>query len=322
MSCHPPDRLMLDQKPPRGPKGARREATLYSAPLEIWLILIGKKKEEIVTTSIRMFMALALAFAGTSGAQANEDPYSTSALVGLCGEAQSIVTSSDLNAGNAVYSTWDGFVQSDADPYSVVGDNPPLEYSPPEAPDLLLSATQHVFYGGYRFGARELPTVVSCKMKNAEYLNARDSGLGAVDQPCQAVAAQLLGEVMSSLTWLERRRIGQAPILEEDITAGRGSEWTAGFPDRPYPVLYRESVGGPVHIKSSALYVAAHPTETIETACNPIPPLRDLSFCEPRKWGVRYCHLPSPEYIRAAITGRASVPTCGTDTADPRVCQD
>ena len=94
----------------------------------MWLILIGKKKEDIVTTIIRMFMALALVVAGTSGVQANEDPYSTSALIGLCGEAQSIVTSSDLNAGNAVYSTWEGFVQSDADPYSVVGDNPPLQF--------------------------------------------------------------------------------------------------------------------------------------------------------------------------------------------------
>ena len=72
-------------------------------------------------TNKSVFSAAAIAFIWTSAAQANGDPYSTSAVIRLCGEAQSIVTSSDLDAGNAVYSTWDGFVQSDADPYSVVG---------------------------------------------------------------------------------------------------------------------------------------------------------------------------------------------------------
>lgn len=277
-----------------------------------------------MNTSQNVLLAMALVLGGlpaveAAGGSERSSLYGISGVNSICSEAQSVVTTSDLAPGNAISNTWDGFVQSDADPYSVVGDNPPLEYSPPEAPDLPLSSTQHIFYGSTNWG-REYPTVVSCKMKNAEYLNARDPGLEAVDQPCKAVNADYLGKIMASLHWFERRRISAPAVLEDDVTYGRGSEWTAQFPDNPYPVIYREFEGGPIHIKSSALTVPAHPTETIETGCNPLPGLRDFSFCQPRKWGVRYCHLPAPAYVRGALIGTIEVPTCGTDTADPRVC--
>ncbi|MDJ0929085.1 MAG: hypothetical protein QNJ73_15720 [Gammaproteobacteria bacterium] len=266
--------------------------------------------------------------AQATGWQGRADIYSTEAVNNICGEAQRIVTSSDLDPSNVVYAKWDGFVQSDAAPYSVIGGNVPLTYSPPEEPDLPLRSTQHLFYDSYRFGPGSYPTVVSCKMKNAEYLNARDPDLAAIDQPCKAVNAQNIAEVMANLPrwqlWFVR-----SVVLDDDVTFDRGSDWTAEFPDNPYPVIYREYPGGPLHIKSSALYVAPHPdnilvgpSQTFIDFCNFTGGDQGFlgSACEPRKWGVRYCHLPSPEYIRAALTGRVKVPTCGTPTADPRVC--
>lgn len=256
--------------------------------------------------------------------------YSTSAVNSLCERAQATVTASDLEVSNVIYSKWEGFVASDAGPFSVVGGDVPLAYSPPESPDEPLKSTQHLFYGANLLGNSDFPTVVSCKMKNAEYLNAVGLTQEAVDQPCKAVNAETLAGVMDSLTRLERWLVRTDPVLEDDVTADRGSDWTSEFPDSPYPVLYREYRGGPLHIKSSALLVSPHPDDV------PAPPpfFNFIAFCnatggdqgflgsacEPRKWGVRYCHLPSPEYLRRALTGRVAVPTCGTSSADPRVC--
>jgi hypothetical protein len=256
--------------------------------------------------------------------------YSTAAVNKICGTAQQIVTSTNLEVNNSIFSEWDGFVQSDAAPYSVVGGFPPLVYSPPEEPDLPLTSTQHVVYGFYGTGNRDFPQVVSCKMKSAAYLNATIQNLGAVDQPCGAVSEAMVNAVVDSLTNAEEAQIvmdpdGEVVVGDEfdfdpDITDTTGFGWTAGFPDNPYPVLYREVTGGPIHVKASALLVDPHPTGVIIGVCNPSFGQAG-SFCEPRKWGVRYCHLPAPEYVRAAVTGEVDIPTCDNpQTADPRVC--
>jgi len=276
----------------------------------------------VVVTGMSVSAALA------AGSWSRSPLYATSTLNGICAEAQRIVTSSDLSPINAVYSPWAGFVQSDAEPYSVIGGSTPLDYSPPEAPDRPLRSTQHLFFDAYRLGGGEFASVVSCKMKNAEYLNARDPDLGAIDQPCKAVHEYYVGQVLTGMPKSQFWRVLTKIRFDDDVTAERGSEWTEGFPDNPYPVLYRESEGGPIHIKASALYVPPHP-DTVPfgainfiEACNLFggPDSFLGSACEPRKWGVRYCHLASPEYMHAALTGKVDVPTCGTSSADPRVC--
>lgn len=240
--------------------------------------------------------------------------YSTAAVNQICSTAQQIVTASNVEVSNSIFSDWDAFVQSDAAPWSVVGGFPPLAYAPPEEPDLPLTSTQHVIYGLYGTGNRDYPQVVSCKMKNADYLNATNAGLGAVDQPCEAVHQYYVDAVVASLTNPEDAQYVMEPdeIIESDDPADNGPLWTAGFPDDPYPVLYRETEGGPIHVKSRRLYVEPHPTGAI-FACNSIVPslppgVPIPSFCEPRKWGVRYCHLAAPEYIREAFTGGVDVP--------------
>jgi hypothetical protein len=185
-----------------------------------------------------------------------------------------------------------------------------------EEPNTPLTSAQHIFYGEYGTGKRSFPKVVSCKMKNADYLIKAGLDSGAVDQDCRAINEYFVNEVVGSLTNPERAEviiepddqviIGNELQLEADDEKFRGSTWTEGFPDNPYPVLYRESEGGALHVKSRSLYVEAN-TESI-VACNTMPELQVFSFCTPRKWGVNYCHMPAPEYIRAALTGEVEVP--------------
>ena len=128
---------------------------------------MGKTKL-ICTVVVTAMIVFAGAPASASGPAAGFDVFSTSALNRLCADAQQTVLSKDVEVRNAVSTTWPGFVDSDAAPYSVVGGTVPLTYTPPEAPDLPLLSTQHVFYSVR--GRREIPTVVSCKMKSAAYL--------------------------------------------------------------------------------------------------------------------------------------------------------
>ena len=269
-------------------------------------------------------VALGLVAMQTAGAEglARGQLYSTAAVNSICEDAQQTVTSIDLEVNNVIQADWDAFVQSDAEPYSVAGFFPPLAYSPPENPDAPLTSQQHVIYGFYGTGDRDYPQVVSCKMKSADYLNATNPGLGAIDQTCGTVANGIVNDVVASLTNPEEYAVimdpdGEVVVddefnFEPDQLDETGFGWTAGFPENPYPVLYRETEGGPIHVKASALLVDPHPVGAI-FACNSIVPglppgVPAPSFCTPRKWGVRYCHLPAPEYVRAALTNEVEVP--------------
>jgi hypothetical protein len=289
--------------------------------------MYSTKRSQSQTAAIAagLLVALSVSTAGADGL-ARGHLYSTAAVNKICGTAQQMVTSTDLEVNNVIQSEWDAFVQSDAAPYSVVGGFPPLAYTPPEEPDLPLTSQQHVIYGLYGTGNRDFPQVVSCKMKIAAYLNATIPGLGAVDQPCSVVNEYIVNEVVASLTNPEQYQVVMDPdeevvvddefTFDPDQTDFTGFSWTLGFPDDPYDVLYREYAGGPIHVKASALVVEPHPAGAI-FACNAIaaslPPGVPLpSFCEPRKWGVRYCHVPGPEYVRAALTGEVDVPILPT----------
>ena len=161
-------------------------------------------------------------------------------------------------------------------------------------------------------------------------MNTVDPSLGAVDQSCKAVAETIVDAAWASLSRSQRRRVRHAPVIEDDSPAATGADWTASFPEEPFPVLYRPYVGSPLYVRARALFVSPHPDDI------PAPPpfFNFIAFCnatggdqgflgsacEPRKWGVRYCHLPSPAYVRAALLRQLRVPTCGTPSADPRVC--
>jgi hypothetical protein len=284
---------------------------------------LGKQRlfrKRAITAGVLVMLAAASS-AGAEGL-ARGHLYSSAAVNEICGTAQQMVTSTNLAVNNVIQVNWDAFVQSDAAPYSVVGFFPQLTYSPPEAPDLPLTSQQHVIYGDYGNGEKDFPQVVSCKMKIAGYLNATIPGVGAVDQSCGVVNEYIVNEVVASLTNSEQFQVvmekDEEVIVDDefefdaDQTDFTGFSWTAGFPANPYPVLYRESAGGPIHVKASALVVEPHPASAIFPCNNIVPNLPPgvpaPSFCEPRKWGVRYCHLAGPEYVRAALTDEVDVP--------------
>jgi hypothetical protein len=243
--------------------------------------------------------------------------YATSSVNQICTLAQQIVATTSLSSQNVVYSVWDGFVSSNARPATVVA-APALPWNPSEDAGVPLTTAQHILYSRYHAVDGNYPQIVSCKMKSAEYLVASGLDTNAADQPCQAVHEYFVAKVVDSLSPIARRRFEHGPgvLFEPDAENDAGQLWTAGFPDSPYPVLYRDVGGGPIHIKSSRLLIDAYPGE----AFIPFPPPGNTLFnlctatngalpgCEPRKWGVRYCHLAAPQYIREAITGRADVP--------------
>lgn len=255
---------------------------------------------------------------------------SIAAVNGFCGEAQRIITSSEVSVSNVIYHDWDAFVGSNATPYSVIEGATPLTYDPPVAPDLPLSSMQHIRYGEQGHTHRVYPQILSCKMKNAAYLQATDLTLLVIDEPCQAINAASLETLLNGLPHQLQRLIRRQVVFDEDALFASGAEWSEGFPDAPYPVLYRTSLGGPLHIKASALYISPHPDdvpapppyENFVAFCNATGGHQGFlgSACEPRKWGVRYCHVPSLEYLRLALNRQVQVPVCGTASADPRVC--
>ena len=256
--------------------------------------------------------------AQATGGGDRADLYATSSTNELCTVVQQIVASTNLSSQNVVHSVWDGFVSSDARPATVV--SAPLPWDPVQDAGAPLTTTQHIIYSPYDNVNWDYPQVLSCKMKNADYLVQSGLDAGAADQNCQAAHEYLVNEVVDSLSRWERRKFERGPGVEfePDAANDAGPFWTAGFPDDPYPVLYRETEDGPIKVKASRLLIAADPSNLFI----PFPPPGDTLFnlcnatngglpggtCEPRKWGVRYCHLAAPAYIREAITGRADVP--------------
>jgi hypothetical protein len=257
-------------------------------------------------------------------------PESIAAVNGFCAEAQRMVTASAVGVSNVIYHDWDAFVDSSATPYSVVENATPLTYDPPQAPDLPLTSTQHILYGEHGDRQRVYPRILSCKMKSAAYLGAADPPQAVMDQPCQAVNAASVETLLEGLPLWQQSLIRDQVVLDEDALFASGGEWTEGFPDSPYPVLFRAYPDGPLHIKAAALVISPHPDDVPAPApygnfvafCNATGGDQGFlgSACEPRKWGVRYCHLPSLEYLRLAFSRQVEVPVCGTASADPRVC--
>lgn len=243
--------------------------------------------------------------------------YSTAAVNGVCTVAQQLTASTDLEAQNSILSVWDDFSSSNASPYAIFNNNLEFTYELSEEPDLPLTTTQHVVHGLYGTGERSYPQVISCKMKSADYLVQSKMDENAVDKGCMVVHEFFVEEVLASLTNKERADVVIEPDEEIQIELDQqnfgGPAWTAGFPDTPYPVIYRESVDGPIHIRASSLLVSPDPAQEIifgsslfdfcNTRGGRIP------GCQPAKWGVRYCHFAAPEYIREAITGGVEVPS-------------
>ena len=232
------------------------------------------------STGAMLAGALTLMSPAADAGNARGHLYSTAAVNTICETAQQIVATTSLDVNNAIFSDWEGFVQSDATPYSIAPGFPAPTYAPPEAPDLDFTSTQHVIYGYYGTGNRDFPQVVSCKMKNADYLVRTGLDTGAMEQSCGAVNEYYVNEVLASLTNPEEASvimeadevitIDDAATVDPDAETTTGSAWTAGFPDNPYPVLYREFEGGAVAREITGALCAGESAHNIRLQCEPV----------------------------------------------------
>ncbi len=136
-----------------------------------------------------------------------------------------------------------------------------------------------------------IPRVVSCKMKTAEQINAVYGTRGAVagsSQSCETVLAQMLESRFSQDAGTSIALPRDRFVIDEEDSTFIGPMWLDPWPFQPVSL----DENGAVHLLSRSLYVP-------DAWYIPMPD----SFK-----GVYYCHLISPEYLDALVSGAAPLP--------------
>lgn len=218
--------------------------------------------------------------------------YSGEAVLNFCSRAQQITASTALISTNVLHTTVNAFTFSSAAPY----EGPNLSaYNGKGADGGALGLTTQSFVSYRELGQTgfEFPVLISCKMKAAEAINFHlgAGSAGAVQRTCRDVNQSTVADVYASLTLLERRvlRWAQSDIVFlNDIYSDAGPVWLYPLPYLPV-VAFINPANGKLHFIGRSIWVErTNPT----TAAGP------------DKKGSYYCHLPSPEYVRALITGQ------------------
>ena len=137
---------------------------------------------------------------------------------------------------------------------------------------------QYIEYEEWK-GART-PKLVSCKVKSVDHLNkVRGEGTASDAQYCKIVHEKLVAKLSDELGLSDPPNV----IFDEDETVWTGSNWIKPW---PYQVAYKDD-NGVLHLRSKGLYV----------------PYAWYIPMPARFKGVQYCHLATPDYIRALLTG-------------------
>jgi hypothetical protein len=189
-----------------------------------------------------------------------------------CVRAQQIIADTDLVARLNVHTDYDGFVESKAlaDPLTV------QQYFSNPSP-----------------GADGMQTVLSCKMKTAERINAANpvaegtSPPAGVDSSCQAIHQAWLDRMVQQIPGEQLQLSPEKLEVDEEDLTFMGPMWLRPWPFEP---LYRGD-DGKLHIRSRALYVPY-------SWWIPMPD---------RFKGTYYCHLISPLYLEALLRGDIEV---------------
>jgi hypothetical protein len=240
-----------------------------------------------------------LLLVGASSAHANPalraELYSVVAVDNFCARAQQIVSSTSLYPVVVGHSGLDDFTFSSSAPY----EGPNLSaYNGKtdsrlgeDAGDLPLTVQQLVSHRVLGATGWVYPVVVSCKMKTAEAINFHvGAGWAGTQRSCRDVNQSTVADVYASLTSIERRTLrwqqGQI-IFVADSFASSGPTWLY-----PLPYLPRVAfVGADGLLRIHGLAITVARTDPTTAA-------------GPDKKGSYYCHLPSPEYVRALILGQ------------------
>lgn len=189
---------------------------------------------------------------------------------GVCVRAQGVIAETSVVPAVRLHTDWDEFVES----------------KPSDQP-----------FEVQEFHSSHLPglgiTVVSCKMRTAERINAShyddgsDTPPAGVESSCDQVHRAFLDEIYARVP--EGQRViprEQWLVIEEEMTF-MGPNWLEPWPF--VPVERQED--GRLALHTRALY-APHAWWI------PMPA---------RFLGNYYCHLAAPEFLEALVTGKASL---------------
>lgn len=230
--------------------------------------------------------------------------YSVGAEDRFCSVAQQTVAATTLSSLNIIHTDLNTFVNSSPGPYNGAntgGYNGTIAIYP--TGNTLAVGTQQ-FVSNRELGATgwEYPTVISCKMKTSEALNYFfGAGSAGTQQTCKEINKKTVADVYSSLTAIERRTLRWAEstiVFPNDGVSLSGPSWVYPLPYLPKVAF----IGADNFLRIRGLSLTVSLTDTSAIV------LYD-------KKGVTYCHLPSPEYVRALITGQTN-PILETPPAD------
>jgi len=183
-----------------------------------------------------------------------------------CADAQQVLAQTGVAVSNEIHLNFDSFVKSkpSANPLTT---HQFLHYLPVE-----VNGTSQAF-----------PAIVSCKLKTAERINHQDDSANAgADLSCRTLLERDVSAVRSSLDEESLAFRPEDIVYEEDEMANQGRTWLA-----PWPYSVARAENGQLIWQSKALLV-------------------NYSWWFPmpeRFLGTHYCHLPTPQYIRAVLSG-------------------
>lgn len=261
--------------------------------------------------SARPFFAAGLAilaagFASNSHAQLTSlrsELYSHGAVSRFCNMAQQIISSTSISSYNILHGDLTSFTYSSAAPYmgpnlsAYNGKLTDESGNPLDGDDLPLTTQQFISHRVLPGTTWEYPIVISCKMKDAEAINYHfGAGSAGTQQSCREVNQSVVADVYASLTSVEQRmlRWTQSQIVYlADSFAASGPSWLY-----PLPYLPRVATAPTTGPNAGKLVLRG-------LAIN-VPRTNTDGAVGPDKKGSYYCHFPSPEYIRALITGQTN----------------
>jgi len=247
---------------------------------------------------------LALAPALGFSATANE-LYSQKAVMQLCADAQREMTGTAVAPlivinhrpleGSTPAQT---FVYASAAPYSDINrasfNGRGFTGNVEPGYNLPLTVQQYTSYDTTGQWGWIYPSVVSCKMKDAEsiqyYFGASAAG---TQQQCRVMNEKIVADVFSALTsWQQRTLVYQESdfTFQDDLDVGSGPAFVnpLNAPTGPNIIFYGTT--------SSELVVKSRYTKVARTYTG-------TEVTEDKK-GVYYCHLPTPEHVMRIATGQ------------------
>lgn len=237
---------------------------------------------------------VATALAGT--AQADQSLRSYLYSVGgnndFCTRAQQVLASTQMWSTNIVHSSLDAFTGSSAAPYFSPTNLSAYNAKGVDGYTLPLTTQQYTSSRELGTTGMYIPVVISCKMKTAEALAISFPGYSGAQRTCRDIHQNIVADVYSTLTAVERRMLR----WQENQILYNADTYSVAGPTWLYPLPYLPRVaaitaGGALRFTGRAITVPS---------TDPSPD----TLVGPDKKGSYYCHLASPDYVRALILGQ------------------